>query len=482
MAIKVPGTWEAGESFDGYVIESVLGKGGMGFVYKARQTALDRHVAIKTLLPQHLDKAEYLARFLREGKAATRIRSRHVVQVYDVRQRGDVPYLVMEFLEGVPLDEHIAKGGAMEPELAVEVMLAVCDAVAAAHRVGVIHRDLKPANVFLTRAEDGSLEPKVVDFGISRLQDSIGDGLQTGSQALLGTPAYLSPEQIRGSRHVTERSDQYALGVILYECLTGRLAFPDNDFFVLIARIGMGEFEAPRKLRPELSEALEAVLLRAMARDPSARFDSVSSLGAALLPFANDRVRARWSSVFGVASDGAVSERPSSEAALAETIVRSSSPQPAAHDSPAPLRSTLGGATRPLPEQPRKRERRWLLWAGAPAITLVLIAAFRMLRPAHPTAPGVHPASPSPSVAALSDAGGPAVTVAPQPPPVAAAVSASPVEDPAPVIERHGRHGARHGHRGASTEAAHALVEAATTTPRPVADEPASGTNGASIR
>ncbi len=387
MVAKVPGAWEPGESFDGYVIESEIGRGGMGFVYKARQTGLDRHVAIKTLLPQHLDKAEYFARFLREGRAATRIKSRHVVQVFDVRQRGDVPYLVMEFLVGVPLDAHLAKGGAMPVKSAVDVMLAVCDAVSAAHRVGVIHRDLKPANVFLTQGDDGALEPKVVDFGISRLQDSLQDGLQTKSHALLGTPAYLSPEQTRGSKHITERSDQYALGLVLYECLTGKVAFPDNDFFVLIARIATGEVMPPRALRHDLPLELEAVVMRAMSCDPEARFESVAAFATALLPFASERERSRWAGVLGGAlvDTPALSVPPPAEmpAQLAAPAVL------ATPDDPGRVRrSTLSGSVTELNRRAKQRSdsRRVVAFAAVAGALLLSVAGVAWMRRPEPAA------------------------------------------------------------------------------------------------
>lgn len=281
------GSWAPGDSFDGYVIEKVLGAGGMGFVYKARQTGLDRDVAIKTLLPEHASRPEYIARFKREGRASTRIKSRHVVQVFDVREHQDVPYLVMEFLDGVSLEQHLETHGACSVAESVTILLPVCEAVEAAHRVGVIHRDLKPANVFLARDASGSIEPKVVDFGISRIQEEVSDGLRTQTRAMLGTPAYLSPEQTRGAKHVSERSDQYALGVMLYECMTGAHPFPEEDFFALLLKISQGKFAPPRAVRPTLSPALEAVILRAMATDPAARFDSVAALAAALSPFAH---------------------------------------------------------------------------------------------------------------------------------------------------------------------------------------------------
>ncbi|MEZ4390641.1 MAG: serine/threonine-protein kinase [Polyangiales bacterium] len=286
MRALIDDAWAPGARFDGYALGGLVGEGAMGRVFRATQLETGRAVAIKTLRAEDLEDSGRIARFLREGRAATRIRSPHVVEILEVGRREGAPYLVMELLEGETLEARLREGGPMEVEAACEVLLAVCEGVEAAHRVGVIHRDLKPANVFLTRGVDGALAPKVVDFGISRLMDDQGDVLRTESHALLGTPRYLSPEQTRGSRHASPRSDVYALGAMLYECVTGRPAFPQTNLVALITRIARGELDPPRTLRPTVPEALEAVILRAMAVAPEDRPPTAAALAEALRPFA----------------------------------------------------------------------------------------------------------------------------------------------------------------------------------------------------
>jgi serine/threonine-protein kinase len=304
MAIDHTGGLGPGSHLGRYVVVRRIGSGGMGDVYEGQHVELRKRVAIKTLRPDRARDPEARARFLREGQAAVRVRHENVVEVLDVGTHDDVPYLVMEFLEGLDLAAWIARQGAMPPETVTEMMLPVLAAVAAAHEEGVLHRDLKPSNIFLARTRDGGLQPKVVDFGISWVA-SEQDGGVTSANVLLGTPAYMSPEQTRGAREVSAASDQYALGAILYECVTGRSAFEPGPVLAMALKVSQGQFPRPRALRPELDPAFEAVILRAMALDASQRFASVRELGRALLPFAGARGRMLWETVFDGAARGA---------------------------------------------------------------------------------------------------------------------------------------------------------------------------------
>src|SRR3954454_18638740 len=206
-----------------YRIERVLGRGGMGVVVAAHHIHLDEKVAIKFLLPEAVANAEVLGRFVREARAAVRIKSEHVARVSDVGTlEGGEPYMVMEYLEGSDLAEWLLQRGALPVEQAVEFLLQASEAIAEAHALGIVHRDLKPANLFVVRRADGLLSIKVLDFGISKVTDaSMAAGAATSTLALMGSPLYMSPEQMESARTADARSDIWSLGVILYELLTG---------------------------------------------------------------------------------------------------------------------------------------------------------------------------------------------------------------------------------------------------------------------
>ena len=290
-----------GTLFGRYEIKRELGRGGMGAVYEAVHVELGRRVAIKTLLAHASQNDELRARFLREGAVAARVEHPHVVQVLDVGAQGDALYLVLEFLEGEDLKALLAREGPLRVERALDLLLPVLAGVAAAHREGVVHRDLKPANIFLHRSRDGLVTPKVLDFGIARVLDG-GDGELTKTKFAMGSIGYMPPEQLQSARRVDAAADQYALGAVLYHCLTGRRAFAGEMSYELMHAVVHGDFTPPRQLAPEIPEALERVVLRAMRSNAHDRFPSVLELGRALLTFASPPAQARWSSVFGEAS------------------------------------------------------------------------------------------------------------------------------------------------------------------------------------
>ncbi len=280
-----------------YRIVRPLGAGGMAAVYEALHTGIGKPVAIKTLRAVATD-ARAEARFLREAAAASRLDHPHVVDVTDFGTENGLSFLVMELLRGEDMGALVERDpGTLDPTFVVDVMLAVCAGVFAAHESGVIHRDLKPANIFLARTPLGELVPKVLDFGISkRLDEEVGSGL-TGSGAVLGTTHYLSPEQIAG-KQLDVRCDQYALGVILYEALTGRRPHEGNTAYAVMHSIGEGNFVPPRKVRPDISPALESLLVRAMSIRAQDRFESVHEMGRALLPLASSKRRVIWSDYY----------------------------------------------------------------------------------------------------------------------------------------------------------------------------------------
>ncbi len=272
----------------------------MGAVYEAIHDDLEKRVAIKTLHPSMARDPEARARFLREGRAASRIRHPNVVEVFDVGQHEDTLFLVMEHLVGEDLAALLVRDGPLPVEQLVDLALPVIAAVATAHEEGVVHRDLKPENIFLAQTRNGAVQPKVLDFGISKVSGVPAAQRITGAASMVGTPLYMSPEQAQG-RALDGRSDQYALGVILYECATGRVPYDAPDLYPLLHAIVQGQHASPRSLRADLPADFEAVIERAMACDADRRYDSLHGLGHALLPFASRTNRGLWRDVFGAA-------------------------------------------------------------------------------------------------------------------------------------------------------------------------------------
>ena len=293
-----------------YNIIRLLGSGGMGAVYEATHTEIGKKVAIKVLSPLIAAVPGARARFLREAQLTSRVRHPHIVDVADMGSDGGNTYLVMEFLHGEDLAQRLERLGPVGIEELADIMLPVCSAVAAAHAAGITHRDLKPQNIFLA-AGTRRVHPKVLDFGISKGNDAVTQaGTLTGTGAMIGTPYYLAPEQIMDSKSAGSASDQYALGIILYECLTGKRPYDGDNLFVVFQGIVGGTPRRPRELRPEIPPEMEEVTLRAMRSDPKLRFPTIEDFGRALLPFASARARMIWDEAFSGGATGADSAPP----------------------------------------------------------------------------------------------------------------------------------------------------------------------------
>jgi serine/threonine protein kinase len=270
-----------------YRVDRLIARGGMGAVYAATHLVSGKRVALKWMLPSIGQVPDARERFIREACATARIDHPNIVDIYDVGdERGSV-YLVMEYLRGETLSERLERE-IIPAQEAIGLFIPALRGVAAAHSHGVIHRDLKPDNIFLCRTAEGEpLEPKVLDFGISKITGPESrDHSLTRSGAVLGTPYYMSPEQVRGARDVDQRADVYAFGVMLYEVLTGQRPFDAETYNQLILKI-VTETPAPvASLNPAIEPRLVQIVERAMARDPHLRYPTVEALALALEPFA----------------------------------------------------------------------------------------------------------------------------------------------------------------------------------------------------
>lgn len=275
-----------------YRIDKLVGRGGMGVVLAAQHLALGQTVAIKVLAVDGLDevrKREAGARFLREGQSAARLTSDHVVRIYDVGTLDSAaPFMVMELLRGEDLATLLERQGPAPVEVAVEYVVQACDAVAEAHATGIVHRDLKPSNLFVSRRSDGRALVKVLDFGISKAIVPGSDAFEgnlTATRSVVGSPYYMSPEQVRDAKRVDARTDIWSLGMILYELMTGEPAFNADTLPGICAAIAADAPAPIRERRPDVSPEVEAIVLRCLEKDPAKRFQSITELVKALAPF-----------------------------------------------------------------------------------------------------------------------------------------------------------------------------------------------------
>ena len=290
-----PASIKPGTRVGHYVVDRCIGSGGMAEVYEATHTELNKRVALKVIRRDAASDERTLNRFLLEGKAAARVRHQNLVDVTDVGVIDGLPCLVMEYLEGESLRSYLEREAPLSVSQAVGIIIPIVAGVAAAHDSGVIHRDLKPSNIHLV-TQGGELQPKVLDFGISKLLHEPTEMALTAESVFVGSPLYVSPEVARGEKHLDGRVDQYSVGVLLYEAVCGCRPFSaeDDNFIALLRAIGDGTFNPPSIHRPDLPREFEMIILRAMATDPIERYPSLRSFGSALLPFASKRTKMIW--------------------------------------------------------------------------------------------------------------------------------------------------------------------------------------------
>jgi serine/threonine-protein kinase len=379
-----------------YRVDRVLGVGGMGVVVAAHHLQLDDRVAIKFLLPETLHNEEAVARFAREARAAVKIKSEHVARVTDVGTlENGAPYMVMEYLEGEDLSAWVAEKGALPVERAVDFMLQACEAIAEAHAIGIVHRDLKPANLFVARLPGGVESVKVLDFGISKLTGlsaSGGESSQTKTSALMGSPLYMSPEQMQSSKNVDTRGDIWALGVILYEVLTGSAPFVAETMPELILSIMSATPPTLRSHRPSLPEGLEAVIARCLEKDRNKRYQTIGEFAQALLPFGTKKARNSVDRISQVMQAAGIPMNALSD------------PPPSSATGPSVATSSAFGTTTP----PATGRAKPAMIVGAAVVLVVGIGAL-VLRSARPVVESV------PSAESSSAAGAPAYTAEAKP-------------------------------------------------------------------
>jgi serine/threonine-protein kinase len=311
-----------------YRIDALLGSGGMGVVVAAHHVELDERVAIKFLSRELLSNEEARSRFGMEARAAVKIKSESAARIFDVGTlENGIPYIVMELLEGVDLEQMLLRDGPLPTELAIDFVTQACVALAEAHSLGIVHRDVKPSNLFCTRRGEGRSSIKVLDFGISKATRAAppAGGSVTAPDALVGSPLHMSPEQMRGAGEVDGRADIWAIGVTLYELLAGVPAFSGDAFVDIAIQVTLRQPPSLRERRPDVPEVLEQVILKCLEKDASARYQTVAELTSALAPFGSPRA-AFWAEECGAFSGGPAPVRSSSPATRTPSITPTTTP------------------------------------------------------------------------------------------------------------------------------------------------------------
>jgi serine/threonine protein kinase len=329
-----------------YRIGDLLGGGGMGVVRAGTHVLLGTPVAIKVIRSDLKGDSEVVQRFVNEARAAATLKGEHIARVFDVGMlESGEPYMVMEQLEGVSLDQYVAERGALTCSETVDIALQVCEGLDEAHAVGLVHRDIKPANLFLARRPDDRLSVKILDFGIAKRIDTAAPALTNPGKSV-GSPWYMSPEQMLTPSSVDVHADVWSLGVLLFELLTARLPFEGESIPQVCANVLAAPAPPPSQYRADLGPELDAIVLRCLEKEPSRRFASVRELAQALLPFASSSLHA----------------------ATAEPVPAFETRQAPSYDSLSPLQ----GAPSDSGSRSRVSRRSWPV---ALALALVAVAA-----------------------------------------------------------------------------------------------------------
>jgi serine/threonine-protein kinase len=415
-----------------YRVERILGEGGMGVVVAAHHELLDRPVAVK-LLYQELADREAQARLLFEAQACAMLPSEHVARVLDVDTGPNgLPFIVMELLEGFDLAQVMDRRGALPAPLVADYVLQALEGLAHAHARGIVHRDLKPSNLFLATGSDGNQVLKLLDFGVSKATDPTFDGVTdrdrrseaklTGARAVLGSPPYMSPEQVRSPKSVDTRTDIWSLGVVMYELLTNSMPFGGDEMTETFAEILEKDPEPPTRIVDGVPPQMESVVLRCLAKDRNERFSDVLQIAEALAPLASApwresaaRISVTLARVGDDASSGFRTRRGLVAATQSEGAIIPSSPG-RRHEAPSEL---FGSANTIVRGSLGSRTVRMLALSGA--FTLAAVVLFVLAWGSH-----TRSATPSPPVARWASKAAPA-------PSIAVALRAEPSVVPAPA-------------------------------------------------
>ncbi len=379
-----------------YKVVRFIGMGNMGVVVSAIHLGLDQKVAIKLMLPGKTAQAEQLARFLREARAAVKLRSEHVARVLDVGTlESGAPYMVMEFLDGRDLGSLLEACGPLPIAEAVSYVLQVCEGIGEAHAAGIVHRDLKPANLFLTTDAGGAPCVKVIDFGVSKMADT--DLKLTQDMQALGSPLYMSPEAMNASREVDPRSDIWALGVILFELIAGKTPFHAEQMQTLCTRVFFGEPTPLASLRADVPAGLEAVILQCLEKERDRRWSNVADLAAALAPFAEAKSSGYASRVAGVLG---LNVEPARATDLLPLV-------------PAGAQSSSAGSSLGAPRATRPGQRTGSVRIAVAMVASVVIAGLAVTAWHARATPAATTAAATPSTAPTSPADGPSAAPTP---------------------------------------------------------------------
>lgn len=344
-----------GEMLDRYCIRSVLGHGGMGTVYLAHDAQLDRLVALKVPKLEKSSDPTLAERFNREARAAATLRHPHICPIFDIGEHEGVPFIAMAYIDGRPLTAYIKSDKRQPERQAAMAVRKIALALHEAHALGIVHRDLKPANIMIDRRGD----PIVMDFGLARYLDDNAATRLTQEGTMVGTPAYMAPEQIDDRAPIGPAADVYSLGVVLYELLTGRCPF-QGSMPTVIGQVLHVEPAPVAKLRPDVTPALSAICQRAIAKQPEERFATMKEFARALTAYLKGEVSAGSSAALEEPDDSLPMLQPVHEDA------------PATRESDPPLLS-------PVAEDARRRRSTWLIAAAAALLLAVLLAIAAVL-------------------------------------------------------------------------------------------------------